>query len=398
MQKERTINRRILMLLENSTYPRDGRVRREATTLVRAGYHVTIIAPALPAQPHREVIDGVHLYRYPPPPAAKGMASYLVEYGYAMAATALLSVLVLWHEGFDAIHAHSPPDTFVFIAALYKLFGKRFVYDHHDLSPEMYEAVFDGRAHRVVRRLLLAFEKLSCRLADHVIATNESYRAVEMERDHVPAEHITVVRNGPELEELPDVQPAPAVQPNGKIIIGYIGVIGFQDGVDHLLRAFRHLRDQRDDFVGVIVGDGEAVPSLQALAKDLRLDGSVRFAGWQEHADLARYMAAMEICAAPEPSNDYTNRSTMLKIMDYMAWGKPIVAFDLPEHRCSAGEAAVYAPPNDDRAFARALAQLMDDPDRRAVVGHLGRVRVREQLAWQYQAPRLLEVYEKLLG
>src|SRR5690349_2816453 len=214
------------MLLENQTYPRDFRVRREATALTAAGYRVSIICPAGPGQPFRETLNGVHLYRYPPPPEANGFLGYIWEYGFAMLATYFLSILILFEQGFDVVHAHNPPDTFVFIAAFYKLFGKNFVFDHHDLSPEMYQARFPGGGSRLVHSTLVFLEKLTCRLADRVIATNESYKRIEIERDGVLESSITVVRNGIELQNLSMIEPDRALRPEGKTIIGYIGVMG----------------------------------------------------------------------------------------------------------------------------------------------------------------------------
>jgi glycosyltransferase involved in cell wall biosynthesis len=393
-------NNRILMLLENQTYPRDFRVRREATALTAAGYCVSVICPAGPGQPFRETLNGVHLYRYAPPPEANGFVGYLWEYGYAMTATFVLSLLIFFREGFDVVHAHNPPDTFVFIAAFYKLFGKRFVFDHHDLSPEMYQARFPGGGSRLVHGTLVLLEKLTCRLADRVIATNESYKRIEMERDRVPGARITIVRNGIELQDLPSVEPDRSLCPVGKTMIGYIGVMGFQDGVDYLLRALGHLvRDlKRTDFFCVLVGGGDAFPYLKSLAEQLGISGQILFTGMVHHSEVPRYLGAADICVAPEPSTPYNDRSTAVKLMEYMSLAKPIVAFDLTEHRFTAQGAAVYVKPNDELEFARAIAELKDDPARRKKMGLLGRQRMETALAWQYSIPELLQVYRTVLS
>jgi glycosyltransferase involved in cell wall biosynthesis len=392
-------NNRILMLLENQTYPRDFRVRREATALTAAGYRVSVICPAGPGQPSRETLNGVRLYRYWQPPAGNGFLGYLWEYGYAMSATFLLSLLAFFREGFDVVHAHNPPDTFVFIAAFYKLLGKRFVFDHHDLSPEMYQARFPGGGSLFVHDTLVLLEKLTCGLADRIIATNESYKKIEMERDHVPETRITVVRNGIELHNLRLVEPDPTLHPKGKTIIGYIGVMGFQDGVDYLLRALGHLvRDLgRTDFFCILVGDGDAFPNLKSLTGQLDISEYVLFTGMVNHSEVARYLGAADLCVAPEPSAPYNDRSTAVKLMEYMALAKPIVAFDLTEHRFTAQGAAAYVKPNDELEFARAIAELMDDPGRRETMGLLGRRRVETELAWQYSIPKLLEAYRAVL-
>jgi glycosyltransferase involved in cell wall biosynthesis len=393
---------RVLMLLENNPYPQDGRVRREARALVTAGYGVAVVCPSKPGQPWREMIDGVRVYRFPAPPAGQGFLGYLWEYGYSMAAAFILSLLVFLREGFDVIHAHNPPDTFVFIAVCYKLLGKRFVYDHHDLAPEMYYARFGGKGNRLVYRALVALEQLSCRVADHVIATNQSYKSVEMQRGRVPEDRITIVRNGPELQRLRPVAPDPRLRQGGKTIIGYAGVIGFQDGVDYLLRALHHLAHDlgRTDFYCVIIGTGAAQAGLQVLADRLALGEHVWFTGWVPDSDgsYVRYLSTADICVAPEPSGPFNDRSTMIKLTEYMALAKPIVAFDLPEHRFTAQGAALYVRPNDELEFAGALAALMDDPARRQAMGALGRRRVETELAWCHSVPNLLAAYGAVLS
>ena len=396
---ESPANNRILMLLENQTYPRDFRVRREATALTAAGYRVSVICPAGPGQPFRETSNGVHLYRYPQPPEAHGFLGYILEYGFAMAATFVLSLLVFFGEGFDAVHAHNPPDTFVFIAAFYKLFGKRFVFDHHDLSPEMYQARFRGGGSRLVLGTLFFLEKLTCRLADRVIATNESYKKIEMKRDRVPESRITVVRNGIELQDLPMVETDRILRPEGETIIGYIGVMGHQDGLDYLVRALGHLVHdlKRTDFSCVLVGGGDAFPYLKSLAEQLGISEQILFTGMVHHSEIPRYLGVADICVAPEPSAPYNDCSTAVKLMEYMSLAKPIVAFDLTEHRFTAQGAAAYVKPNDELEFARTIAELMDDPERRKKMGLLGRQRMESELAWQYSIPKLLQVYRDVL-
>jgi glycosyltransferase involved in cell wall biosynthesis len=392
-------NNRILMLLENLPYPNDVRVRREATALTAAGYRVSIICPAGKDQASRETINGVRVYRFTPPQSANSFMGYLWEYSYSMAATFALSLLVFFSEGFDVIHAHNPPDTFVFIAVFYKLFGKRFIFDHHDLSPEMYCARFATGGNRLVYNALVLLEKLTCRLADHVIATNESYKKIEMERDRVPEENITIVRNGIELGCPHHVEADPFLRLKGKTIIGYVGVMGFQDGVDYLLRALHHLIQDlgRTDFCCILIGTGDAWPSLRVLARQLDLDEYVRFTGFVSHEDLLRYLCAADICVDPDPSNPFNDRSTMVKMIQYMSLRKPIVAFDLPEHRLTAGDAAIYVPPNDERAFAKALAHLMDDSSLRETLAAFGLHRFETALAWDFSIPKLLEAYRAVL-
>jgi glycosyltransferase involved in cell wall biosynthesis len=369
----------------------------EATTLAAAGYRVSVIAPTSD-QRRREHIDGVAVYRFKAPPPSRGPTGYAFEYLYSMARAFGISLRILVREGFDVVHAHNPPDTFVLIALVYKLLGKRFVFDHHDLSPEMYEALAGERKSRALHRLLLLFERLSCRVADHVLAPNESYKEVEMDRDRVAGKYITVVRNGPDHALVDGARGDPALRGDTKGLIGYAGVIGYQDGLGHLLRALHHLVHEygRSDILCLIVGDGNAGAEMRALAAELGLRDHVRFTGWVPHDEVLHYMASVDVCASPEPSNSYTDRSTMVKIMEYMAVGKPIVAFDLPEHRVTAGGAAVYAQANDESDFAHALHELLADPERRAAMGALGRQRVESSLAWSHSKPHLLAAYSRL--
>jgi len=392
--------RRVLMLLENQPFPQDGRVRRESFALADAGYQVTVICPRNGDQPRREVVNGVRVMRYPQPPAGNGLAGYLAEYGYSTAISFLLSLWVAIRGGFDVIHSHNPPDTMFVIGAFFKLFGKKYVFDHHDLSPEMYNARFGGRGNKLVFKALVLLERLSCMVADEVIATNESYREMEMRRDKVSPSHITIVRNGPELGRIKRVDPDPELKAMNKTIIGYVGIMGYQDGVDYLLRAFHHLVHElnRTDFYAVLVGTGDAWNDLRKLSTKLGLDQHVRFTGTVSDADLRRYLSSADICVDPDPSNPFNDRSTMIKVTEFMALAKPIVAFDLTENRFTAQQAAEFVPANDERAFAHALADLMDDPERQARMGAFGRRRIEESLAWGHWSPKLLDVYESLFA
>ena len=389
---------RILMLLENNPYPQDRRVHREAIALRKAGHQISVICPRASGQPLREELGGVDVWRYPKPPEACGVIGYVWEYGYSLMAACVLSTFVLFRRGFDVVHAHNPPDVYVIVGAFYKLFGKKFVFDHHDLSPEMYVARFGGNGNRLLIAILEMFEKWSCRVADHVIATNESYRQMEMERSRIPKDRVSIVRNGPDVSMMCPTEPDPTLRSKGKTILGYVGVMGFQDGLDHLLRALDHLkRDlKRTDFYAVIIGRGDAFQSLQDLKRELKLDDHVWFTGRISDEELRRYLTSADICLDPDPSNPFNDRSSMIKITEYMAFGKPIVAFDLPEHRVSAQDAALYAEPNCDLDFARKIATLMDNPEQRERMGRMGRERVENELAWKHQARHLISAYDAL--
>ncbi len=392
---------RVLMLVENSYYPGDTRVYNESRALNEAGYRVSVIARHKPGsdRAYHEVIGGVQVYRFPVLAEGNGFLGYLSEYGLAMTAIFVLSLVVLVRHGFDVIHAANPPDLFFLLVAPYKLLlGKRFVFDHHDLAPELYQVREGGKGNRLVRGALLAMERLSVRMADLVIATNESYKAIEVARDGVPEDRIVVVRNGPDLNAFRPVDPMPELAQSGKALIAYAGVIATQDGVDYLLRSLHCLVDELhlDGFRCLVIGDGDALPALKTLVGRLGLADHVRFTGWVERTDVPRYLSAADICVAPEPSNALNDRSTIVKVMEYMALGKPIVAFDLPEQRYSAGAGAVYARPNEEIDFARQLAALLADADLRRRVGQAGRARVEACLAWSHQARALVEAYGRL--
>jgi glycosyltransferase involved in cell wall biosynthesis len=386
------------MLLENNPFPQDVRVRQEALTLLTAGHRVTVISPMAPGQTWRDEYQGVHTYRYPSPPPAGGLWSYLWEYGYSMVAIFVLSLLVLFRGGFDVIHAHNPPDTLALIPAFYRLLGVRFVYDHHDLAPEMYHARFGRQGKAAVHKALLWFEGLSCRRADHIITTNESHKALEMQRWRVPEEKITVVRNGPDLERMHVGTAAARLVREDSTILCYVGDMGFHDGLDYLMRSLHHLAYylNRTDFHCVLVGGGDAWSQTRALSQQLDLEDLVQFTGRVSHHDVGRFISAADICLAPEPSNAYNDRCTVIKIMEYMALAKPTVAFDLPEHRVTAQDAALYAHPNDESDLARLVALLMDAPERRQRMGQAGRARIESQLSWSHQEGRLLQVYQAL--
>jgi len=396
------------MLLENNSFPTDIRPRREAAALLGDGWRVSCISPR-PSNTHswQGVFEGVTVYYFPAPPELGGFLGYLVEYGYATFMMTLLTMWVLVRHGFDVLHVHNPPDTFFWLGALVRLLGKKFIFDHHDLSPEMYDARNengtgrkDGRpGNPIVRQVLVWCEVLTLRAANLIIATNGSYKQLEIERSGVPEDRIHIVRNGPDLATFHPVAPDPDLRAKAKTLLGYVGIMGPQDGVDYALRALAHLRYTlgREDFFAVFIGKGEMLAELKKLVVELKLEQHVLFTGRIAYADLLRYLSTVDICLGPDPGNPFTTRSTMIKMLEYMALHKPMVAFDLVEHRVSAGEAALYAPANDEAAMAGLIQTLMDDPAQRVRMGEAGYDRIASGLAWPFQAERLLEAYH-LLG
>jgi glycosyltransferase involved in cell wall biosynthesis len=390
----------ILMLVENNPVWRDVRVRQEAHSLKDAGYAVSVICPGMAGRRFHEEMDGIHIFTYPPSYQGRGFIGYAYEYGYSLLAMFMVSLYVFARRGFDVIHAANPPDTTVLIAIFYKFFGKRFVYDHHDLSPEIFSLRFKSEKGiaRFVYGILIFLERLSCRVADHVIATNQSYKNIELQRGKIPESKITIVRNGPDLERLRRVEFPSELGREGKTTIVYLGFIGFQDGVEHLLQILHLLAYElkRNDFFCVIAGDGDALGDLKKQAHALNLDEFVIFTGYIPHESVAKYISAADLCVAPEKPSPINHYSTIIKVLEYMALGKPVVAFDLIEHRYSAHDAALYAENGEELDFARKIALLMDNPELRETMGRLGRARVEETLAWRHQAGALIEVYRKI--
>jgi glycosyltransferase involved in cell wall biosynthesis len=375
------------------------RVRREAESLAAAGFDVSVICPALEAQPRREMLNGVRVYRYAAPPEAQGQFGYVVEYGYSLAATLFLALLIALRHGVKVIHAANPPDFFVLIAALFKPFGVRFIFDQHDLAPEMYRARFGENRSQFIDRILRFFERWSYWLADHVVVTNASYRENALQRGNISPSRISIVRNGPDVAQLEHrAEPLEGVATPNTTTFAYLGLMGIQDGVVHLIHALNHLRKDlgRADFRCLLIGSGEEQQRLEQLTSEMGLGPHVRFTGFIPDPAYIPYILAADICVDPDPSSEYNDRSTMVKIMDYMALAKPIVAFDLPETRRSAEGAALYVKPNDELEFAKALAYLMDHPEERKAMGDLGRRRVEGDLSWSRSAESLLRAYAAL--
>jgi glycosyltransferase involved in cell wall biosynthesis len=388
---------KVLFLVENNPYPFDVRVRREAQALRDVGYKVAVICPRQKGQPIFEIRENISIYRFPHPPQGNGLLGYILEFGYATTAMFALTIWVWLRQGFDAIHVANPPDTLFVIGVVFRLFGKRFIFDQHDLAPETYLSRFQKPQTNKVYRALRWLEQCSFRVADIVISTNESYRRVALGRGGKKPEQVFVVRNGPPLsyrEVLADSD----LSKRAAYIIGYIGTMGPQDGVDYWLRAIREMvyTLNRRDFLAVIIGSGDAAPSLHNLAKELDIEPYVWFTGRISDTDALRYLSTAQICVHPDPLNPLNDKSTMNKMMEYMALGKPVVSFDLTEASYSARGAACYAKPNDVFDFARKVEWLMEHPEARAEMGARGQQRVATTLAWEYSVPSLLQAYESM--
>jgi glycosyltransferase involved in cell wall biosynthesis len=392
--------RRVLIIVENLPSPFDRRVWQEATTLKAAGYEVSIICPK--GKGHEsayECLQGVHIYRHGLPTEADGALGYLVEYSAALFWEFVLAWKVLRRHGFDVIHACNPPDLIFLVGGFFKLFlGKKFLFDHHDINPELYEAKFGRRD--FFYRLMLKLERWTFRTADVSIATNESYKKIAVERGGMPPERVFVVRSGPMLERLKVVPPVPALKQGRKHLVGYVGVMGKQEGIDYLLRAARHIVHEmkRSDVHFGLVGGGTELEEMKRYAAELGVADHVTFTGRVPDQQLLEMLNTADVCVNPDVANDMNDKSTMNKIMEYMALGKPIVQFDLTEGRFSAGESSLYAARNDERDMAAKIVELLDDPERRARMGRIGRERVENVLEWKYEVPKLLAAYDMLFG
>ena len=394
-------NGSILMLLENNGYPSDPRVRMEALALVDAGFKVTVIAPNEGSQKSYELMDGVSVYRYRAPYEHDSVLGFAWEFIYSTAAAFFMALKVWRREGFQAIHAHSPPDTLFVVGAFFKLFGKKFVFDHHDLSPELYQARLGGEGgSSMLHGLLLLLERMTFYTADFVIATNESYRKIAMTRGKVPHKLTEVVRNGPSLESMGNDEPYEHLVALDKTILGYVGKISLQDGLEYLVDAVYHIKHtfNRTDVLCIIIGDGDDLDRIKGLVAEKKLEDLFLFTGWLEREELGKYLASIDIGVDPDPANPFNDKCTMIKMTEYMVYSKPIVAFDLTEHRFTAGDAAIYIGENDAEQFGQAIVGLMDDKERQFEMGRMARKRVETSIAWEFSVPRLVNVYRKLFG
>lgn len=389
--------RKVLIIVENLPSPFDRRVWQEATTLRQAGYQVSIICPTGEGCREKYIeLDGIHIYRHNLPTEAKGALGYAVEYSAALFWEFVLAWRVLFTRGFDVIHACNPPDNIFIIGAFFKLFGKKFLFDHHDINPELYEAKFGRRD--FFYKVMLWWERLTFFFADVSIATNESYKTIAIERGKMPPEKVFVVRSGPKLDRLRIIPPVEVLKNGRRYLVGYVGVMGQQEGIDYLLRSIRHIVHERgrSDIQFGLVGGGTSLEEMQDYARELGVADYVTFTGRVPDQELLEMLNTADVCVNPDVANEMNDKSTMNKIMEYMALGKPIVQFDLTEGRFSAQRASLYAKQNDEVDFAQKILELIDNEALRREMGEFGRQRVTNELEWKYEAPKLLAAYDCL--
>lgn len=391
------LGRKILIIVENLPVPFDRRVWQEALALTAAGAEVSVICPkGRGYETVEETIEGVRIYRHSLPAEGDSALGYLAEYSWALFHQSRLAWRVYLRYGFDVIHGCNPPDLIFLVALPFKLLGKKYVFDHHDINPELFEAKFNKRG--FLWSLLVALERFTFSVADVVISTNESYRRIAIERGHKNPDKVFVVRSGPDLRRV-QILPSDPKWKNGRDwLVGFVGVIGDQEGIDLLLASVQRIvRDLgRTDIQFVIVGDGPSRKRMEALSLELGLADYVTFLGRAPDAVLFSVLSTADVCVNPDRVNPMNDLSTMNKILEYMAMRKPIVQFEVVEGRVSAQDASLYAKPNDPVDFADKIIELLADPARRGRAGEIGRHRIETDLSWVHQVPKLIAAYTAL--
>lgn len=392
----------VLIIVQNLPVPLDRRVWLECQALVARGYRVSVICPRGPGDPARQHLDGVDIYKYPPAPEAEGLLGFAWEFAYSWVRTAWLSLAAWRRRPFDIIQACNPPDTYWLLALLWRLRGVRFVFDHHDLNPELFISRF-GRPTGLLKRLeylgLKWLERRTFRTADRIISTNESYKAVAVRRGDRRPGHVTVVRSGPDTEQMRPIYPENP-RPAEGIELVYLGIMGPQDGVDQVLLVVDELvrRRGRSEVRATLLGFGDCLEDLRAQSAELGLEDRVTFTGRVDRVAIAEYLSRADIGLSPDLKTPLNDVSTMNKTMEYMSYGLPAVSFDLVETRVSGADTVLYVPSGDIAAFADAVERLMDDPALRAELGRKARARVASELDWRPQAEAYVAVFDEVSG
>ncbi len=387
----------ILIIVENLPVPNDRRVWLEATTLQKAGYEVSIISiTGTNATAKRETLEDINIYRYPAPPATSGTISFILEFVYCWVATLFLAIVIKARHGFKIIHACNPPETFWLIGWIFKPLGVKFVFDHHDLSPEMYASRFGKKG--IAYRLLVLLEKFTFATADIVITTNETHKNVALTRGNMPEDRVFIVRSGPDHNRLSPSPPVAEIKRGHSYVIAYLGVLNPQDGVDSLVMIADIIVNlhHRSDILFIIMGSGDSLDELNQMATDLGIDEHVVFTGWADIDLINQVLGTSDICVDTMPKNSYSDGCTLNKVLEYMSAGKPIVAFDLVETRVSARDSALYVTPDNLAEFSDTLLALLADTKKRMEMAAIGRHRIETSLSWSHQSSNLLSAYRML--
>lgn len=386
---------KILIIVENLPVPFDRRVWQEATTLKKNGHSVSIICPAMKGfQKRYEYIEDIHIHRHPLPVEGRNALGYLVEYSCALYYQFKLSLKILFRHGFDVIHACNPPDNIFIIGGFYKLLlNKKFIFDHHDINPELYFAKFGKKD--IFYKLMLLWERWTFKTADISIATNMSYKKIAIQRGGMNPDKVYIVRSGPDLKRT-RLLPSDNKWKLGKqFLVGYVGVMGAQEGLDYLLKGVAYLVHtiKRKDVHFILIGGGTELSLLKSLADKLNINSYVTFTGRVPDNTLMEILSTADVCVNPDIVNEMNDKSTMNKIMEYMALGKPIVQFEMTEGRFSAQSSSLYATPNDYKSLIRCIIRVLDDPLMAKKMGDFGRMRVQMNLQWLHEIPTLLSAY-----
>jgi glycosyltransferase involved in cell wall biosynthesis len=400
----------VVIIVQNLPVPLDRRVWLECQALVAAGYGVSVVCPKGPGDPAYQELDGVRIHKYAPPPQAKGLIGYALEFGYCWVRTNLLVRRIWRRDRFDALQACNPPDTYWALARRYTRRGVRFVYDQHDLNPEVFRSRFGeptGLVARTQFRLLCWLERRTYQAARQVIATNESYKEIAVRRGGKRPEDVTVVRSGPDTSVMRPIEADPALRQGKRHLAVWLGIMGPQDGVDVVLRTLDMLvhRMGHKDLHVALLGFGDCYDELVSLAARLGVSEYVTFTGRADQKMVAEYLSAADLGLSPDPMNPLNDLSTMNKTMEYLSFALPVVAFDLTETRVSAGDAAIYVEPNDGpvddhmiERYAKAVAQLLDDPDLRVEMAVAARHRAATELDWAPQRRKYVGVFDRLFA
>ncbi|TXN30510.1 glycosyltransferase family 4 protein [Lacisediminihabitans profunda] len=392
----------VLIIVQNLPVPLDRRVWLECQALLARGYRVSVICPKGPGDPARQHIDGVDIYKYTPAPEAEGLLGFVWEFAYSWVRTAWLSLAAWRHRPFDIIQACNPPDTFWFLALLWRIRGVKFIFDHHDLNPELFLSRFGEPTEfgqRLQYRGLSWLERRSFRTAQRITSTNESYKAVAVRRGGRRPDEVTVVRSGPDTKQMRPIYPANP-RPADGINLTYLGIMGPQDGVDQVLLVMDELVHRRGltQVTATLLGFGDCLEDLRKQSTALGLDDHVTFTGRVDRVAIAEHLSRADIGLCPDLKTPLNDLSTMNKTMEYMSYGLPAVSFDLVETRVSGGDTLLYVPSGDIAAFADAVEKLIDDPTLRVALGEKARERVSTQLDWRPQAEAYVAVFDEVSG
>lgn len=390
--------RSCVIIVENLPVPMDRRVWQEALALRDAGWKMSVICPRTEEYPASfEIIDGIEIFRHPRPTEGRGAAGFLIEYGSALFHELRLLLKIAFRGGFDVVQACNPPDLIFLVAAPFKLFGKKFVFDHHDVCPELYEAKFDKRG--LMHRLLMFLERCSFRAADLVLSANETYRALAIGRGGKRPEDVVTVYSVMDRSRFRRVPASPALRADARLVLGYMGIIGDQDGVDHLVRCVQLLcvEQGRSGIRAVVVGDGPALEAAKSLARRLGAADHITFTGYLKGEALIEAMSSFDIGIIPDPVNQYNDKISMNKVFEYSALGVPSVAYPLTETRRLLGTAGTYADNETPDGLARACALLIDDDALRESRGRAAKTYADTHFEWASEAEKLVAAYERLL-